>query len=125
MAREYLDCCEAYPDGALPRIMCDHLLAILRADLEAKEHADLKRLCKDHKGAARSAAVLRTRVIDELERRDAAAAAATTAPPPTTRLAPLPVLLRLGRRKHLEVAQPKAPLLGSSMSTTCAARRQP
>ena len=79
MAREYLDCCEAYPDGALPRIMCDHLLAILRADLGAKEHADLKRLCKDHKGAARSAAVLRTHVVDELERRAAAAAAATAA----------------------------------------------
>ena len=33
MSLEYLDCCARYPDGALPRMISDHLLALLRPDL--------------------------------------------------------------------------------------------
>lgn len=37
MASEYLECCRRYPDGALPRMMSDHLLTILAPDLPPKE----------------------------------------------------------------------------------------
>ena len=33
MALEYLECCKAYPSGALPRMISDHLREILRPDL--------------------------------------------------------------------------------------------
>jgi len=43
MAREYLRFVESYPDGALSRMLSDHLLTILRPDLQLTEHADLRK----------------------------------------------------------------------------------
>ena len=34
MALEYLECCKAFPSGALPRMISDHLREILRPDLD-------------------------------------------------------------------------------------------
>ena len=39
LAREYLDCARRYPDGVLPRMLSDHLLAILRPDLTLLDKA--------------------------------------------------------------------------------------
>eukprot|EP00966_Prymnesium_polylepis_P066364 1540539-Prymnesium_polylepis.1 len=44
MALEYLECCEAYPDGTLPRMMSDHVITLLKSELE--RHEDLKKRCK-------------------------------------------------------------------------------
>ena len=49
MALEYLECCRLWPNGVLPRMMSDHLLAILRVDLELEENADLQKRCKKHR----------------------------------------------------------------------------
>lgn len=42
----YLAFAMRYPDGTLDRMISDHVLTILRPDLEAKPHADLKKTCK-------------------------------------------------------------------------------
>ena len=49
MALEYLECCRRWPDGALPRMISDHLLALLRVDLDDAGNSDLKKRCKDYR----------------------------------------------------------------------------
>ena len=46
LAEEYLEYVEKYPDGTLSRMISDHLMTILRPDLESKELADVKKVCK-------------------------------------------------------------------------------
>ena len=46
MALEYLMCCREFPDGALARMMADHLLAILRNSLN--DNPDLKMMLVAH-----------------------------------------------------------------------------
>lgn len=50
MALEYLECCRQYPDGALPRMISDHLLTILSVDLPSKS-------AKGKEGASAAAAL--------------------------------------------------------------------
>eukprot|EP00930_Biecheleria_cincta_P003324 TRINITY_DN104255_c0_g1_i1.p1 TRINITY_DN104255_c0_g1~~TRINITY_DN104255_c0_g1_i1.p1 ORF type:complete len:420 (-),score=70.68 TRINITY_DN104255_c0_g1_i1:74-1333(-) len=46
LALEYLRYCEKYPDGTLPRMISDHMLTILRPDLDTPEAADMKTMFK-------------------------------------------------------------------------------
>ena len=68
-AREYLLHVERYPDGTLDRMVSDHLLSILRPDLEAKEHADIKKACKAFLRVEGGVDYYARRVVDELEAR--------------------------------------------------------
>ena len=49
LALEYLAYCKEYPAGVLPRMISDHLLAILRRDLDAPEAADFKNMFKAYR----------------------------------------------------------------------------
>jgi len=46
LALEYLNQCKQHPDGVLPRMISDHLLAILRPDLDVPEAVDFKTMFK-------------------------------------------------------------------------------
>ena len=79
MALEYLDCCKRYPQGALPRMISDHLLAMLSVDLPAKEEAwrqRIKKRCKAFKTTTRTPEQFEQHVVRALEAGEARAEAA-------------------------------------------------
>ena len=78
MALEYLECCKQWPQGALPRMMSDHLLAILSVDLPAKEEAwrqRIKKRCKAYKTTTRTPEQFEQHVVRALEAGEAKAEA--------------------------------------------------
>ena len=55
MALEYLVCCVEYPDGALPRMISDHLMCILSDEMGLPFNADVKKELKAHRVTTRPA----------------------------------------------------------------------
>ena len=55
MALEYLECCKQWPDGALPRMMSDHLAELLEPDLGERFNAEEKKEVKAHRTTTRPA----------------------------------------------------------------------
>merc|ERR1712046_169168 len=49
LAFEYLQFCRRWPDGALPRMISDHLLTILREELESPEVLHINKLFKAYR----------------------------------------------------------------------------
>lgn len=55
MALEYLECCRGYPDGVLPRMISEHLVEILRPDLERPFNAQESKEIRAHRKTTRLA----------------------------------------------------------------------
>lgn len=55
MALEYLECCKTFPDGALPRMISDHLMEMLKPDLLHSFNADERKEIKAHRTTTRPA----------------------------------------------------------------------